>query len=111
MRKGIAILLGLILILFSAIKLLPFFGITVSVAGFSLDAWFPVVFMIIGLCELIINPSVNWLIGIAMIVLCGIDLVKNIGVVIPVLSIIDTKTMLLPAFIFIYGIKVLFTSK
>jgi hypothetical protein len=71
---------GLILILFSAIKLLPFFGITVSVAGFSLDAWFPVVFMIIGLCELIINPSVNWLIGIAMIVLGGIDLVKNIGV-------------------------------
>lgn len=111
MRKGLAIFLGLILILISAVKLLPFFGITISIVGFSLDQWFPVVFIFIGICELLINLSVNWFWALAMIVVGIILLFKNMGWIGAFIGAIDIETMLVPALIFIYGIKVLFSSK
>ncbi len=67
MRRGLSIFFGIILILVGLIKLLPLVGISVVIDGFPLDQWFPIVFIMIGLLELMGQEGSGWFLGYCFI--------------------------------------------
>ncbi len=111
MQKGISVILGLILILFGALSLLPLFGIAITISGFTLDRWFPVVFILIGICEFALRPASNWFWALSTVVIGAVLLLQSLGLFIPFLRTVDVNTVLIPVFVFIYGIMAVASTK
>lgn len=111
MRRGLSIFFGIILILVGLIKLLPLVGISVVIDGFPLDQWFPIVFIMIGLLELMGQEGSGWFWGIALLVFGGLKLCQLMNLAIPLINLLNIEAILLPVFIFIYGLKSLAVSK
>ena len=110
MRRGIFIFFGIIFVIIGLIQLLPLVGISVVIGGFDLDKWFPVVFLMVGFLELISVDNSGWFWGIVMLVYGGLKLSQHMGWAIPLLDILNVEALLIPIFLFIYGLKSLAVS-
>ncbi len=107
MQKGLALIIGIVLVFFGALTLVPLFGITITISGFTLDRFFPVAFILIGLAEITIRPVSHWFWGLITI-LCGAMLLfQNLEMFPGVTALLDLRTVLIPAGVLLYGVTTL----
>lgn len=110
MRRGISIFFGMVLIIVGLLKLLPLVGVNVIIDGFNLDTWFPVVYILIGLLELLNQEASGWFWGIVFLIYGVFKLSQIIGFAIPLINMLNIESLLIPFFVLIYGIKAIATS-